>query len=205
MLLGHPAVAQAAVIARDERARRLRGRCRSTTAELLAFAGQRLPDYMVPAAVVLLPELPLTASGKLDRKALPEPDTTTGRPARAPAGEREAALAEIFAQVLGLDSVGVDDNFFDLGGHSLLAIRLLSRIRARLGAEVKIRVLFEAPTPAGLAEHLAEPTTEPTRPPLRAVDRPGTPAPVVRAAPPVVPDPAGRPQPHLQHPRQPYA
>ncbi|WP_173055491.1 non-ribosomal peptide synthetase [Phytohabitans houttuyneae] len=175
VLLGHSEVTQAAVIVREDVAgdRRLVAYVVGSAGEqeLKAFVGQRLPEYMVPSAIVTLPALPLTASGKLDRRALPAPEQATAK--RAPSNEREAALCEIFAQVLGVDEVGVDDNFFDLGGHSLLAIRLLSRIRAKLGAEVKIRMLFQAPTPAGLAERLAEPrVVERARPALRAGKRP---------------------------------
>ncbi len=156
VLLKHPDISQAAVLVRDDR---LIAYVVGQTEGLREFAAERLPAYMVPAAFVGLPALPLTSSGKLDRAALPDPDRPVAR--REPADEREAALCEVFAQVLGLESVGVDDDFFHLGGHSLLAIRLLSRIRARLGAEVRIRMLFEAPTPAGLAALLAGPDTRP--------------------------------------------
>jgi aryl carrier-like protein len=164
----HPAVGQAAVIARDDRliAYLVAADGELPIGAIREHVARRLPDYMIPSAVVTVDALPLTANGKLDRKALPEPANTPRASNRPPANENEATLCEVFAEVLGRgEPVGVDDNFFDLGGHSLLAIRLLSRIRARIGLEVKIRTLFEAPTPAALAEKLG--TKKSTRPVLR--------------------------------------
>ena len=118
------------------------------------FAGEVLPDYMVPAAVVVLEALPLTSNGKVDRRALPVPDLGGQDLSRDPRDAREKVLCKLFAEVLDVGVAGIDDDFFDLGGHSLLAIRLVSRIRSVLGAEVTVGTLFEAPTVAELAVRL---------------------------------------------------
>ncbi|MDL4818704.1 amino acid adenylation domain-containing protein, partial [Actinomadura opuntiae] len=132
--------------------------------DLRRFAAARLPDYMVPAALVVLDRLPLMPNGKLDKAALPSP-TITGAAYRAPRTMEEEVLAGLFAEVLGVDRVGVDDDFFALGGHSLRATRLIGRIRAALGVDVPLRAVFEAPTVAALTPRLRpEAGTQPADP-----------------------------------------
>ena len=177
-LLGHPAVLQAAVIARAEGSgsRRLVGYVVAAAGAdldvgaLRGHLARRLPDYMVPPAFVVLDRLPLTANGKLDRAALPAPEPVSGRGWRGPRGPAEEVLCGLFAEVLGLPRVGIDDNFFELGGHSLLATRLVSRIRSTLDVELAIRSLFEAPTVEALARRLSEAGR--ARPGLRRMVRP---------------------------------
>jgi hypothetical protein len=180
-LAAHPAVARAAVVVREDNpgdkqlAAYVVPADREGDADALAgtvrsFARERLAPHMVPAAVVVLDELPLTANGKLDRAALPAPARAAAAGADArPANAREEALCAAFAEVLGLPEVGVEDDFFVLGGHSLLATRLVSRVRVLLGAELPIQELFDRPTPAALAAWLADRADdgEQTRPRLR--------------------------------------
>jgi amino acid adenylation domain-containing protein len=123
-------------------------------AHLRQFLRQRLPEYMVPALFVSLPELPVNGNGKVDRSLLPMPEVSSHELFVAPSNPTEEVLAEIWSEVLGLEQVGVNDHFFALGGHSLLATRVFSRVRAALGVDLPVRSLFEAPTIADLAQKI---------------------------------------------------
>jgi amino acid adenylation domain-containing protein len=178
VLRSHAAVADAVVVLREDRPadKRLAAYvvcAADAEADLQAVrnhVASALPDYMVPAAFISLPELPLTPNGKLDRTALPAPEFAMAASGRPPRSQREEILCELFAEVLAVPAIGIDDNFFELGGHSLLATRLVSRVRSVMGAGLSIRHVFEAPTVAGLAEHIA--TAEAAGPPLTQVRRP---------------------------------
>lgn len=125
-------------------------------AQLAHHLSSRLPRYMVPGRVLLLDELPRNANGKLDRRALaaiaPEAETTAT--AVAPSSERERVLLEVFSDVLGVSSLGVDQDFFVMGGHSILAARAASRISNEFGVELSVRAIFECPTVGMLAARL---------------------------------------------------
>ncbi|HVT71247.1 MAG TPA: amino acid adenylation domain-containing protein, partial [Trebonia sp.] len=182
VLAAQPGVARAVVVAREDRPgdRRLVGYVvpvagsRVDPVAIRAAAAQALPVHMVPAAVLVLDALPLSVNGKLDRKALPAPVFAAGA-GREPSTPAEEILCELFAEVLGIERVGVDDGFFDLGGHSLLVARLISRVRSVLGVELDIRTVFDHPTAASLARSLdgagqawpaLEPAARPERVPL---------------------------------------
>jgi acyl carrier protein len=176
VLAQHPAVRNTVVLAREDPSTVL-GTCLSaslrtlvayvvsnqelslSTSELLSFLKEKLPDYMIPSAFVMLDTLPLTPNGKVDRGALPAPDQSRPEqevPFVPPHTPTEKTIAEIWAQVLKLDKVGIYDNFFDLGGHSLLATQVVSRIRSAFNLELPLRSLFEKPTVAGLAEAIMQ-------------------------------------------------
>ncbi|MGH3784162.1 MAG: amino acid adenylation domain-containing protein [Pseudonocardiaceae bacterium] len=156
-LSAHPAVAQAAVIA-DSDARlvayvSLKPGMQATHKELRGHAATSLPDYMLPATYTLLNRpLPLTPNGKLDHRALPTPLHSSA--GHTPRTSQEKILAGMFAEILQVPAVGLDDNFFDLGGHSLLVTSLISRIRAAMHVEITLRTFFEDPTVAGVARAL---------------------------------------------------
>ncbi len=174
VLAGLDGVEQAVVIAREDRPgdKRLVGYVTGTAdpAGVRSALAERLPAYMVPAAVVVIDALPLTVNGKLDKRALPAPEYQDVDRYRAPATLTEEILAGIYAQVLGVERVGVDDSFFDLGGDSLLAMRVIAAINTGLDAGLAVRALFEAPTVAQLAPRIGGDAGR--LEPLVAVERP---------------------------------
>ncbi len=186
-LRAHPALQDAVAVVREDvpGERRLvaylvaaEGGTVPAAAELRAALKERLPDYMVPSAFVPLDALPLTPNGKTDRRALPAPDAAGGAADTfaAPRNPAEERLAAAFAEVLGVERVGVHDDFFVLGGHSLLAMRVVTRLREALGIEVPVRALFEAPTVAELAprvDALRRAGAAAAGPPLLPVPRDG--------------------------------
>lgn len=172
-LVEHPDVHQAVVTCREDRPGDKRlvayvvlvdaARTTTTAPALRTFVKARLPEYMVPSACVVLERLPLTPNGKIDRRNLPAPDAASSEQEAASTPARsseEETLAQLWAEVLGVERVGIFDDFFDLGGHSLLATRLISRIQKAFGGEFGLRMLFEAPTVAGFAELLARQRVE---------------------------------------------
>jgi thioesterase domain-containing protein/acyl carrier protein len=125
--------------------------------ELREHLRKKLPDYMIPAAFVPMPSLPLNANGKVDRKALPAPDKLTSdlkKQFTAPRDEIETKLAKIWEEVLGVRQIGIDDHFFELGGHSLMAVRLIARIEKVFGKKIPVTTIFQSPSVAQLAEVL---------------------------------------------------
>ncbi|MBV8201787.1 MAG: AMP-binding protein, partial [Acidobacteria bacterium] len=167
VLGSHPGVRDCVVVVREDAPgdRRLVAYAvlrapRPRVEELRDHLAARLPEFMIPAAFVILEALPLTPNGKLDRQALPAPARAGAAGYVAPADPIEELLAGIWAEILGLERVGVHDNFFDLGGHSLLATQVMSRIRGVLRVDLPLRQLFEAPTVARLARAVAAPDPE---------------------------------------------
>ncbi|KAA5844605.1 amino acid adenylation domain-containing protein [Pseudomonas chlororaphis] len=163
-LAEHAGVASAVVLLREDRPGhqqlvayvRLHEEGGGDTQALRDYLARRLPDYMVPAAIVPLPAFPLTLNGKLDRRALPAPVLHSQGSRRHPGSPQEEILASLFAEVLGVETLAMDDDFFNLGGHSLLVMRLISRIRTRFAIDLPIRAVFEAPSVAQLAKRLGD-------------------------------------------------
>jgi amino acid adenylation domain-containing protein len=172
-LTQHPSVREAVVVAREDDAatgKRLvaylvcRHKHALSAVELQDFLREKLPDYMIPAAYVVLKALPLNPNGKIERRSLPDPDGSTlqiERPYVAPRTPLEEVLAGIWADVLKLERIGVEDNFFALGGHSLIAMQIMSRVRNTFHMELPLRVVFEATTVEKLARSLVEHETRP--------------------------------------------
>ncbi|MCP4567363.1 MAG: non-ribosomal peptide synthetase, partial [FCB group bacterium] len=172
VLAGHPTVAVAVLVLRGAaEAARLVAYLVPAGAEepapeaLRRHLRESLPEYMVPAAFVVLRELPLLPNGKVNRRALPEPEATRPQPDAyaAPATALEKAVAEIWQEVLGLERVGLDDNFFDVGGHSLLLAQVRVRLRQVTGREVRLIELFRHPNIRTLVHHLEGGSAESVR------------------------------------------
>lgn len=138
-----------------------------------------LPEYMVPSAVMILERLPLTPNGKLDRRALPEINARSSQQLyRSPETNQQALICRLFAELTGVDPVGIDDSFFAIGGHSLLAMRLIARLRHESGIQLPMRILFENPTPLSLAPYLDATAMPATYSPLLPLRKTGTRAPL---------------------------
>ncbi|MFF0574808.1 non-ribosomal peptide synthetase [Streptosporangium saharense] len=152
LLAGHPAVTQAAVMVRDDRLVAYLVAGTDALEPVRDLVARSLPDYLRPSAYVLLDRLPRTPHGKLDRAALPAPERTAPPPSAGEMDERQRLVAEAFADVLGADAVGPEDDFFELGGHSLLAMRLVTRLSALFGVTLEVRHVFDGPTVAELAD-----------------------------------------------------
>ncbi|GHI04337.1 non-ribosomal peptide synthetase [Streptomyces cellostaticus] len=179
----HPEVESAVVVVREDRADDQRlvayvvpagGKAETSELDLTALTDlvrEHLPEYMVPSAIVPLAQFPTTPSGKLDRGALPAPDHTEAATGRGPRNHNEEVLCRLFAELLGVEEVGIDVDFFDFGGHSLLATRLIGRIRNELNVDVKVTTVFRSPTVAQLAARIEELATS-NRPRLRPQLRP---------------------------------
>lgn len=176
----HPQVRETVVVVREDQANDKRlvaylvanSQANIATSDLGGFLQQKLPEYMIPAAFVILEALPLTSNGKVDRNALPAPDTSRNDVGYVPPrNPTEEALVTVYADVLGRELVGIHDNFFDLGGHSLLATRVISRLRQLFEMDLPLRNLFEKPTVAELADRIATMrlVSQVTHPPIAVV------------------------------------
>ena len=166
VLSGHEKVSEAVVIVREEGGEKRLVAYIVGEAEITAlkrYLQERLPEYMIPSAWLTLDQLPLARNGKVDRKALPRPDAhrpELSSPYITPRSATEQAIAEVWQEVLGIESVGVDDNFFDLGGHSLDAVRVHAMLKARFGDELSLVQLFQFPTISSLAALLRQETSD---------------------------------------------
>jgi len=186
-LARHPAVAECAVVARRRADGTVgleghvvtRSDSLADAGELRSFLRRRLPEHMVPGAFAVHAELPRTTSDKIDRRALAELDAGAGDRGEvtAPRNETERRLADLWGELLGLDEVGVHEDFFEIGGHSLLATRLASRVRSDLGFELGLKDVFRHSTVAALAELIGgaagEPDDDASGPRLRRLSRKG--------------------------------